>query len=67
MSDRHFDMVHFNDVRVIPSTEGNVCKYVFTADSGVGEAVLYRLSVLKSRLSDCSFRFTRRQTCDVIT
>lgn len=53
MSERHFDMVHFNDVRVIPSTEGNVCKYVFTADSGVGEAVLYRYPDYLTRTVIC--------------
>lgn len=43
----------FADVKVIPSYEGNVSKYVFTAESGVAEAVLYRYPDYETRTVIC--------------
>ena len=43
----------FNDVKVINSTEGNVAKYVFTGETAVGEAVLYRYPDYATRTVIC--------------
>lgn len=43
----------FDDVKVIPSKEGNVQKYVFTSPSGVFEAVLYRYPDYETRTVIC--------------
>jgi 23S rRNA (adenine2503-C2)-methyltransferase len=43
----------FADVKVIPSVEGNVSKYVFTKESGVAEAVLYRYPDYLTRTVIC--------------
>lgn len=43
----------FHDTKVIHSAEGNVCKYVFTGDTGVAEAVLYRYPDYETRTVIC--------------
>lgn len=43
----------FDSVKVIPSSEGNVSKYVFTKATGVGEAVLYRYPDYETRTVIC--------------
>jgi 23S rRNA (adenine2503-C2)-methyltransferase len=43
----------FRDVKIIPSAEGNVSKYVFTAETGVAEAVLYRYPDYQTRTVIC--------------
>lgn len=43
----------FDTVKIIPSTEGNVQKYVFTGDSAVYEAVLYKYPDYKTRTVIC--------------
>lgn len=43
----------FNDTKIIHSVEGNVCKYVFTGDTGVAEAVLYRYPDYQTRTVIC--------------
>lgn len=43
----------FYDVKVIESAEGNVSKYVFTADKGVAESVLYRYPDYATRTVIC--------------
>lgn len=43
----------WNDVRTIDSDEGNVSKYVFTADNLVAEAVLYRYPTYQKRTVIC--------------
>lgn len=46
-------MKHFHDVKIIDSAEGNVSKYVFTADKGVAESVLYRYPDYQTRTVIC--------------
>lgn len=43
----------FNNVKIIPSVEGNVSKYVFTGDNGVAESVLYRYPDYQTRTVIC--------------
>lgn len=43
----------WNDVKVIPDPAEHVSKYVFTADSAVAEAVLYRYPDFKTRTVIC--------------
>lgn len=43
----------FHDVKIIPSAEGNVSKYVFTGKTGVAESVLYRYPDYKTRTVIC--------------
>lgn len=43
----------FKDVKVIPSAEGNVSKYVFTGQTGVAESVLYRYPDYATRTVIC--------------
>ena len=43
----------FHDIKVIQSAEGNVSKYVFTCDTGVAEAVLYRYPDYETRTVIC--------------
>ena len=43
----------FHDVKIIPSAEGNVSKYVFTGDTGVAESVLYRYPDYQTRTVIC--------------
>ena len=43
----------FDDVKVIPSAEGNVSKYVFTSKTSVLEAVLYRYPDYETRTVIC--------------
>lgn len=43
----------FHDTKIIHSAEGNVCKYVFTGDTGVAEAVLYRYPDYQTRTVIC--------------
>lgn len=46
-------MTIFHDVKIIESAEGNVSKYVFTADKGVAESVLYRYPDYQTRTVIC--------------
>lgn len=43
----------FHDVKIIESAEGNVCKYVFTSETGVAESVLYRYPDYATRTVIC--------------
>lgn len=43
----------FHDVKIIPSAEGNVSKYVFTGKTGVAESVLYRYPDYQTRTVIC--------------
>lgn len=43
----------FAETTIIHSAEGNVCKYVFTGDTGVAEAVLYRYPNYETRTVIC--------------
>lgn len=43
----------FHDVKIIPSSEGNVSKYVFTGETGVAESVLYRYPDYQTRTVIC--------------
>jgi 23S rRNA (adenine2503-C2)-methyltransferase len=46
-------MKMFNDTKIIESSEGNVSKYVFTGDSAVAEAVLYKYPDYQTRTVIC--------------
>lgn len=43
----------FHDVKIIPSAEGNVHKYVFTGENAVAESVLYRYPDYETRTVIC--------------
>lgn len=46
-------MSNFHNVKIIPSAEGNVNKYVFTGKTGVAESVLYRYPDYQTRTVIC--------------
>lgn len=43
----------FSNTKIINSADGNVCKYVFTGETGVAEAVLYRYPDYQTRTVIC--------------